>query len=237
MMTMDKTLDKIRHEVGKAFKQELISLMVYGSAAVNDHQQGSSDINILVVVNDITMDVLDRLRKLIRPLAKAGVNTPLLMTKEHIERSSDVFPIEFLEIKEKHLVLQGEDMFAHLEIETTNLRHECEHELKGRLLRLRQSYLEVGEHVKELKDLLVAAHQANLPSFRTALRLKGIVPPLAKEAVLESLAATFGLNKEVFVKLKLLKQGDLKLTFPMLRGLLETYLHEVEKVARAIDRL
>jgi hypothetical protein len=85
--------------------------------------------------------------------------------------------------------------------------------------------------------VLVSAQQANLPAFRTALRLKGITPPLAKEAVLETLASTFGLNKEIFVKLKLLKQGELKVTFPMLRELLDIYLREVEKVARAIDRL
>lgn len=237
MMTIEKRLEKIRQEITKAFKNDIVSVMIYGSAAVNDLQDDQGEVNVLVVLQTVGLDEIDRLKKLVKPLAKIKVSTPLLMTMDHINTSTDVFPIEFLEIKEKHTVLQGEDIFAGLAIDTRNLRHECEHELKGRLIRLRQSYMEIGDNVKALKDIITAGHQANFPAFRTALRLKGQEPPVKKEEVIKMLAETFGLNKEIFLKVKFLQQGELKLAFPTLKTLLNDYLIEVGKIAAVVDRL
>lgn len=237
MITLEKSLEKIRQDVTKAFGQDCISVLVYGSAAVDDFEPGKSDINILIVLNEVDLDAVDKARKVVKGLRKYNVSTPLMMTPEHITSSADVFPIEFLEIKEKHQVLFGEDSFANLEIHNDNLRHECEHELKGRILRMRQSYLEIGDNLKALREMLLSGHLANFPAFRTALRLMKIDPPLKKEDVLSKCAEIFSLNTELFLKLKLLRLGELKLTLPMLKDLLNNYLVEVDKIAAAVDRM
>jgi len=237
MMDLEKILGQAQTELKQCLGEKMTSLFVYGSAAIGDYLPESSDINLLVVVDEVDLSVLDTMRQFMKKMGKFRLRPPLLMTPEHIKTSADVFPIEFLEIKEKHRMLWGEDYFADLEINTKNLRHECEHELKGRLLRIRQSFLEISDTVRELKELLLSAHNANFPAFRTALRLKQVIPPLKREEVTAALAEHFSLDAELFETVKKLRCNEVKLDGPALRALLEKYLTEVEKLASFVDRL
>jgi len=237
MMDLKKILAQAQQTLTRALGQNLEALLVYGSAAVGDYDPKTSDLNLLAILKTVDLETLDLVRKFMKSLAKFRVAAPLLMTREHIRTSTDVFPIEFLEIKEKHRMLLGDDPFAELEINTRNLRHECEHELKGRIIRLRQSYLEIRDPGRDLRALLVSVHNANFPAFRTALRLKQVSPPVKKEAVTAALASNFALDQELFIKMKLLRLGELKLTQPGLCSLMEKYLIEVKKLAQAVDSL
>lgn len=237
MMNLQKILAQAQQALTRALGQNLEALLVYGSAAVGDYDPKSSDLNLLAILKTVDLESLDLVRRFMKSMGKFRVAAPLLMTREHIRTSTDVFPIEFLEIKEKHRMLLGEDPFTGLDINTRNLRHECEHELKGRLIRLRQSYLEIRDQGRDLKTLLVSAHSANFPAFRTSLRLKQVSPPVKKEAITAALAGNFSLDQELFIKMKLLRLGELKLTPSGLCSLMEKYLIEVEKLAQAVDSL
>src|SRR5437667_194921 len=74
---------------------------------------------------------------------KHRISTPLFMTKEYVLHSTDVFPIEFTEIKERHRIIFGEDIFKDLDIPFKDMRLLCEQQIKGKLLHLRQAYLEI----------------------------------------------------------------------------------------------
>jgi predicted nucleotidyltransferase len=236
-MALDKILSKVQSELVRNFGDNLESLVLYGSAATADFHPQLSDINLALVLKRIDLYTLDIVKQFLRKTGGRQIKTPLLLTREYIRTSVDVFPIEFLEIKEKHRLLWGEDVFGSLEIDLKNLRHECEHELKGRLMRLRQSFIEVRESSKAIRQLLLAAHQANYPAFRTALRLRKITPPVIKEEVTAALAVNFSLDAELFHALQRLRTHEIKLGVAGLRALVEKYLIEVEKLAAFIDRI
>lgn len=236
MITLLETvLDQAQQRFSAALGEKLLSFMVYGSAAVGDYQPGRSDINTLLVLEDLELAVLDRVRQAWQGLRRQRLAAPLLMTPEHIQTSADVFPIEFLEIQEKHRVLWGEDFFKTLRIDSRNLRHELEHEVKGRLIRLRQSYLELGPRSARLPDLLKAAHNANFAAFRSALRTRNITPPGKKDAVGTLLAEQFGFDAELLQTLRQLQTGHLKRPAAGWHQLMDRYLREVEKLASVID--
>ena len=68
---------------------------------------------------------------------------PLLLDRRWIEDARDVFPIEFLELREHHVLLHGEtDPFADLPVNLDHLRLEVEQQLRGKLLHLWEAYLE-----------------------------------------------------------------------------------------------
>lgn len=134
-------------------------------------------------------------------------------------------------------MLWGEDYFGSLKISTANLRHECEHELKGRLIRLRQSFMEAGHKQRLLKDLMLTAHGANFPAFRTAIRLHGQVPPITRDEVEEKLCQLFGLEIAVFQEIRRLRLKRCDASLSSLRLLLDHYLIEVNKLAQAVDAL
>ena len=236
-MELDKILHQAQAELKKSFGDDLESLLVYGSAAIGDYTPGVSDINLLVVLKRINIYILDSMRDFMKKMGRAFVTAPLVMTREHIRTSADVFPIEFLEIKEKHRMLIGEDYFADLKIDIKNLRHECEHELKGRVIRIRQSFIEAKGSSHELKELLISAHTANFPAFRTALRLKEVAPPMKKEEVTAALSVHFDLDVDLFHTIKRLRMHEIKLNAGSLRELIGKYLSEVEKLAAIVDRL
>ena len=237
MMDLEKILELSRTELTRLLGDNLLSLLVCGSVPIGDFRAGSSDINLLAVLKRVDLEALAATREFIKKMAKHKVSAPLLLTDEQIKTSADVFPLEFLELQEKHRVLQGEDPLALLAIGLGNLRHECEHELKGRLIRLRQSYLEIGSRPRVLQSLLKAAENANYPVFRGCLRLKKMKPPLKKEEVLTALAQAFGLSFKILLEARQLRLGQIRLGLPGLTRLFGLYLEEVEKLAQAVDRI
>jgi predicted nucleotidyltransferase len=237
MKDMEKIFERLRSETQGLFGEQLVSLSVFGSVATEDFHPGTSDINAVLVLTEVCLPQLQKSQELCRRLKKFRLAAPLVMTEAFIRTSADVFPIEFLEIKEKHRLLAGKDCFSRLKIDLKNLRHECEHELKGRLLRLRQSYMEVGQRPRHLQSLLVAAHNANYPAFRTALRLRKFKPPVEKGAILEAVAEKFDLDASVLLKVRQLRRGELRLGSSEINALFEKYSEEVDKLAQAVDRL
>ncbi len=118
---------------------------------------------------------------LVKSAHKHKIATPLFLTKEYILNALDVFPVEFTEIKEQHRVIFGEDIFKDLDIPLKDVRLLCEQQVKGKLLHLRQAYLETGPNPGILKNFLLSALSDLFPVFRQLIILKGQKPVDQKE--------------------------------------------------------
>jgi hypothetical protein len=155
-----------------AFGDELVAVLLYGSAARGDYREGVSDLNLLVVLRSTEAATLRRGSALAREWAQAGNPPPLVLGETEWRKSADVFPIEYTDIRDAHLVLHGTDPFAGLRIEWSDLRLQCEHELKSKQIRLREHFL-LAEAGEELGKLLVQSFPTFLTLFRAGLRLAG----------------------------------------------------------------
>ena len=82
---------------------------------------------------------------------------PLVLTPAYIRSSVDVFPIEFLDIKENSILLTGVDLLKEIAIDLSRLREQCEREIKGQLVRFRGSFLEVEGDRKGMEQLVIKA--------------------------------------------------------------------------------
>ncbi|KCZ71670.1 hypothetical protein ANME2D_02406 [Candidatus Methanoperedens nitroreducens] len=103
--------------------------------------------NILAVCNSLDSDTLRRLKQL--------KEIPLVLTKEELTGGVDVFPIEFLNIKQHHKILSGEDFLKDVVISKKHLRHQLEFEFRSKLIHLREEYLQFKD--KDLEDLIISA--------------------------------------------------------------------------------
>jgi len=154
-MAEDKTsikLQRLRSEIQaplKGFAEKLTSLLgdnlesitVVGSSLTEDFDAGKSDINTVLVVKKLGLDCLKPLGGMIKSISKKRLAAPLLMTGSYIERSRDVFGIEFLDLQLLHETILGDDPFEKLNFEKGHVRLQCERELKAALIRLRQGYI------------------------------------------------------------------------------------------------
>lgn len=213
------------------------ALLVYGSAAGIDYNPGISNINIAVIVKTLDFAVLNQSLTLIKWGRQHKIATPLFLTKEYILGALDVFPVEFTEIKEQHKLIFGEDIFKDLDIPLKDLRLLCEQQVKGKLLRLRQAYLDIGSNPSVLKNFLISALSDLVPVFRQLIILKGQKPFERKEDMFEQLAQIFSLDQEPFLAVYHDKNKRVSISSHQVEAHLQNFLNQLEKLSRHMDSL
>jgi len=218
-------------------KENIISIILYGSAASGTYRPGHSDINLIVILEQLGLKQLKSSLRLVSHGIKKKITAPLFLSLQHIETSKDVFPIEFLEIKENHILLYGKDPFKDMHIDNTHIRLFCERELKGKLIRLREAYLEIGLKKKGIEALIKNSLKALLPIFRTLMRLKGISPSTNNVETVAQLSELFGLDEDVFLAILKDRCNDEQILGKDIDIYFERYLNEIEKLALAVDNL
>ncbi len=232
-----KLVEPYAQKMVELFERNIKSIIVFGSAIGKDYVSGKSNINLLIVCERVDLTDLKKSLKLVSQGRKKGIIAPLFLTETHMDTSSDVFPIEFLEMRDFHKVIYGREVFDSLDIGTENLRLECEEQLKGKLIRLRQAYLEIGTNAKQMESVLVESLTSLIPVFRGMLRLKDREISMEKQSVLHAVAEEFGVDKEIFLRALAVKLGSEKIGKAEMEIFFGRYLTEVEKLAIAVDRL
>jgi hypothetical protein len=200
------TPEFLTEELKKACGADLSAVVLYGSAVAGDSVK-NSDYNVLVVLDRVDAEVLQKLTGLCSRWDKDGNPAPLLFAKENLLRSADVFPVEFSDIMQTHRTLYGADPFDGMKIDPANLRLELEHELKSKMILLRSRYLLTKGAPKEVEKLMVSSISAFLTLFKAALRLYGGTPPAKKLEVLPPLSEHLELDGEIFHIVWELKEG------------------------------
>jgi len=230
------TPEKLTEKLLKAAPDRIKAVVLYGSAAAGDHAGRKSDYNILVITDGLSADLLKSFSSVARQWAKAGNPPPLLFTEEQLGRSADVFPIELLDIRECHRVLTGSDLISTLEFSTENLRLEIEHELRGKLIQLRQRYLLTADRPKETVQLMTESLSTFLVLFRAALRLFETQVPQPKLEALEELTRHIPFDTDVFETVAQIKAGELKPGRINAEVTFKKYLTAIETVVYAVDQ-
>lgn len=231
----EKAIAQIAERVRQVFGAELVSLVLYGSAAGEDFAPGRSDLNFAIVLQHITFAQLKALHEHLPAWRKLGGATPLLLDRGFLERARDVFPGEFLDIKAQHRVLYGEEVFAGLSIDPRHLRYQSEHEARSKLLRLRALYAEVGAQGKRVEALMLDSVKTFLIIMRNVLRLRGVEGHPRYLDVLDHFERHLGISFPTMRHLLRVKLG-LERDVGALDDTFAAYLGEVERLVDLIDR-
>jgi hypothetical protein len=230
-------LEPYLHDLIASLGDNLRSVVVYGSAAGPDYVPKKSNVNLLVICREVKLETLQNSLKIIKKGRKKGIVAPLFLTDEHMRTSSDVFPIEFLEMRDGHTLVYGEEVFAGLQIGFENLRLECEEQLKGMLIRLRQAYLEVGSDAKALTGVILDSISSLVPVLRGILRLLGDEPPRAKAEVVDALTSKLNVGSGAIRGTLAMKLEGAEAPGGDLAEHYDRYMGEIERIAMAVDRL
>lgn len=125
-----------------------LSLVVFGSLAAGSFDPGRHTARSVLVLESVDLDMLRQLAKGGAKLGKDRIAAPLIMTPEYIDASVDVFPLEFIEIQQRHFCVFGSDHFEGLSFDQTHVRLQCEREIKTLLISMRQGLLSAAGHEK-----------------------------------------------------------------------------------------
>ena len=109
---LNEFVDRLRQAAG----DNLESVVLYGSAVSGEYDPEFSNINLLCFLRDTSYPKLQGLAPTVEGWFKDGHRPPLFITREELERSTDVFVIELMDIRRQHKVLFGPDYVGTLEI-------------------------------------------------------------------------------------------------------------------------
>jgi predicted nucleotidyltransferase len=153
-------------------EEQIISAALYGSAAKGNFVTGLSDINLFVVIRDESADRLLKAAQSFGTLLEDYRVKLLLMTSLELQESADMFPLEYLEMRETQRILHGEDLLTPLVIDRSHYRHQVEGRLRGSITTLRQLILTSGSRKKGVLEqfLIWSGKQDTL--FRALIRLR-----------------------------------------------------------------
>ena len=230
------TLDELVSQLQKVYGPKLRAVVLYGSAAAGEHIRKRSDYNVLVIVDELTMEHMRTEAAVARAWAEDGNPPPLTLTLSEWRRSADIFPMEYADILEHHRVLHGTAPFDGISVDRTHLRLQLEYEAMGKLLKLRQGVLATGGDSKQQIELMAASLSTIMVIFRAVQRLHGAAPPTDYERLSRDVATRAGFDAEPFVRVVQHVRGTQKIGSSDVLAVLTGYLDGMYRLVSYLDR-
>src|SRR5581483_8828174 len=129
------------------------------------------------------------------------------------------------------------DVVSGLAIDDSFYRAQVEHDLRAKLLRLRQKAAGMLSDPDLLRRLMLDSVSTFCVLFRHALALHGIEPPERKRDVIALAKQTFGIEAAPFEKLLDIREERIKAREVDAAGLFDAYLDGIAAVIDAVDRV
>ena len=231
-MTLDELVSQLRAAYGTALR----SIVLYGSAAAGERLGKRSDQNVLVIVESLDASRLAAASAASRAWADAGNPAPLTLTESEWRGSSDIFPMEYADILERHRVLFGEPPFEAIHVDAKDLRLQLEQESMGKLLRLRQGVLASGNDEQRQLELLSASVSTFLVIFRAFERLHGAKPASDNVALTNDVARRAGFDAAPVVRVIRHVRGEEQLKTADVPDVLAGYLRAMGQLVAHLDQ-
>ena len=188
-------LDALTADCRRLFGTRLEALAVYGESATAAYRPRVSPLETVLLLDRVGVSDLRTLRERMDGWHGRRLSIPLVIDPAYLATSKDVFPLELLELRDRHRLLHGaDDPFAALPPPSLpHLRLELEEQLKGKLLHLRESYLALGRARRGLDGLLRVARQAIDVILRGVLALAERPRPVEAAEVMRAVTDLHGL--------------------------------------------
>ncbi len=177
--------------------------------------------NLLAICNTLGFDELQKLKQL--------KEIPFIFTKEELTDGVDVFPIEFLNIRQHHKIHNGDDILKDIGISKENLRRQLEFEFRSKLIHLRRQYLQLkGKH---LETLILSAVPTLVPIIGGLIYLKDLHYTDTQD-MFRVVSEGYGIDVQVLKEIHDIRMGKAKL-----RKDKEHYIRELIRVLTDIGEI
>jgi hypothetical protein len=231
--TVSRVVDPFLVEADRALGSGY-SAVLYGSAARDDFIPGRSDINLMLVLDELNPVILRSLSRAFTGWRKSMTEPPLILSRSEWSRATDAFPIEITDMRLSYQVLRGPDPVQGVQVDRTDLRKALEREFRGKLLRLRQGYATYTPDPAALGSLGLQSAATILVLLRGVLTLIGRPVPTDANELAAAAAATIGFEGEHLLHVvRHRSEREWRCGAPEF----EQYMGAVEQAARYLDQL
>lgn len=186
------------------------SLVLYGGVARGEFKPGSSDVNLLLVLESASLEALSSVRTLLVQARNDFEPALMILTPSDLGRAADCFPTKFLDIQRNHVLVAGLDLISKLSVPRDRLLRQSLRELQNLLMRLRHFYLERAAFPERLERTVQDALPGCFANLATLLEVQLGRSFKTRQEMIPELAGYLGLPEQGFKDLLALKRGELK---------------------------
>ena len=219
--------------------ESLRAVLLVGEAAGPEYRPRVTTLSVVVVLAELGAEALRRMRPRISAWRRLRIPAPVLLDAATIDRSLDVFPLELLELRDRHHVLYGHaGAIGDIEVALPYLRLELEEQLRGKLMHLMSAYLEAGSSPRALRRLLLDSSPGFGVLLRGLLRIRGgesAPRPADPEELIGAVEARLGVALPSLRRLGRVRRGRAKLPRAELEPLFDGYLADVRRLGQLVD--
>jgi predicted nucleotidyltransferase len=217
--------------------ENVVSIILYGSAADGEFHPEYSDLNLLCVVRHASFASLETISAVAEWWRKKKHHAPLILTPEEVKASAGVFSIEFVDMKQRYRVLFGEDMLRELQVPLGSHVFQLRYELREKLMLLRQHVLLAGKKEKQLWEVMLHSLSSFTTLFRHVLLEFGEQGRKHSRQAVTELAERLNFDASPFVQLMDVRAQKLDRKPLRAAAIARQYLEAIEKVAGAVDTM
>jgi hypothetical protein len=236
-MVAEKQINEFISRLREASGANLQGVILYGSAADGEFHPEFSNVNLLCILRESSFATLTAIAPAVAWWTRQKHHAPLLLTREELERSTDVFSIELLDMQRQHRVLFGADVLAGLQIPMHLHRAQLEYELREKLILLRGRFLPAAGNTKQLWELLLGSLSTFTTLFRHGLIALGDTPPKSKRDAVQALAARIPFDPSAFLQLLDIREHKVDAKQFDVNDVFSRYLAAVQQVTAAVDKM
>jgi Nucleotidyltransferase domain len=236
-MAHEKLISEFIEKIRAAAGANLVSVILYGSAAEGEFHPEYSDLNLLCVLRDASFGSLSKLTETVEWWRKEKHHPPLLLTLAELKASADTFSIEFVDMKQRHRLLYGEDVLSGLNVPMHLHRAQLEYELREKLFLLRQHLVFAGSNEKQLWEVMLQSLSSFTTLFRhVQLEMGEQGRKHSREAVAE-LAHRMNFDPSPFVQIMDVRAQTADRKQLRAAEIAGKYLQAIEQVTAAVDTM
>jgi predicted nucleotidyltransferase len=193
-------LGELEASLARELGDDLVSLVVYGSAARGGYRAGSSDVDLVIVVRESSRETLLAIANVMQLARYSARIESMILVEGEIAASTDCFPILYDDIRRNHIVLRGADPFAGLVISDRHRRLRVEQELREAQIRLRRAVADgLGRKEALAGAVIRKAKQIRSPLY-ALFQLRGVVCDDRTHLLLEKAGELYGVDTSMILR-------------------------------------
>lgn len=236
-MAHEKLISEFVEKIKTAAGANLVSVILYGSGAEGEFHPEYSDLNLLCVLRDASFGSLSKIADVVEWWRGKKHHPPLVLTPGELKASADTFSIEFVDMKQRHRLLHGEDVLSGLNVPMHLHRCQLEYELREKLFLLRQHLTLAGSDEKQLWEVMLQSLSSFTTLFRHVLLEMGEPGRKHSREAVGELAHRMNFDPAPFVQImdvRAQKADRKQLRSAEVAG---KYLAAIEQVTAAVDTM
>jgi predicted nucleotidyltransferase len=216
-------LEAFRHTLRDSLGDNLEALLIYGSVAFGAWHEGTSDVDVMIVLRDDRREVLDAIGHEVRLARYAARIEAMILRRDEIASAADVFPLLYDDVRECNILLAGEDPFKGLVIRDAYRRLRVEQELREARIRLRRMVADSERGALGLRDVVRRKLKQLRSPLRALLRLRGEVTAVDLDSVIRAACAAYAIDADA-----LLQSSSPTVSYDLLTSLIDAAISDVD---------